>query len=175
MPIRFLKTNPEEPSTPQTLGPSLKAIPSMRGSVESYRSTSVWHLISERSYGEAVDKLKEIVEKDLEITQPDVKTLVPCIVELKEAATKREEEEIRRAHKVMMRSFASLVDKLVKYRPESRPYAFDALQYELRRSGPLWRRFECESFREKPEKNEKPRKQGNNGEKLKLTARSRNN
>ena len=123
----------------------MKAIPSMRGSVESYRSPSVWHLIVERSYGEAVDKLDEIVKKDLEITQPDVKTLVPCIVELKEASTKREEEEIRRAHKVIVRSFASLIDKIVKYRPESRPYAFDALKYELTRTSPLWRRFDCET------------------------------
>ena len=150
----------------------MKAVPSMRGSVESYRSPSVWHLIVERSYGEAVDKLDEIVKKDLEITQPDVKTLVPCIVELKEASTKKQEEEIRRAHKVIVRSFASLVDKLVKYRPESRSYAFDALQYDLQRSSPLWRRFECSIFRAKDEKLHLRR---NNGEKLKLTLRSRDN
>ena len=151
MPIRWLRVSPEMPLQPQVLGPPPTKIKSLRGSVEDFRRPAPWHLIMDRSYREAVEKLGEIVTEDLGITEQQGSLEVPCIIELKEAQTMKEEESVRRAHKTMAKAFSGFVDKLVRYNPESYPYAFDALKQEIVNAKPLWKKFECEEYRPKGE------------------------
>ena len=151
MPIRWLRVSPEMPLMPQVLGPPPTKIKTMRGSVEDFRRPAPWHLIMDRSYHEAAEKLGEIVMVDMGVTEQVGSVEVPCIIELKEARTMKEEEYIRRAHKTMAKVFSGFVDKLVRYNPESYPYAFDALKQEIFAAKPLWAPYECSDFRPKEE------------------------
>lgn len=105
----------------------------------------------ERSYQEAVDKLKTIVRDDLKADVEPLDKLIPCMVDLKEARTQKEEDRIRAAHKRIARVFAMLVDRLIRLRPESKFTAYDSLQQDLLDSKIVWGSYECDKFRVKAE------------------------
>lgn len=131
---------------PQKLG----VIQTTTALIADYRMNTIWYAIMERSFQEAVDKLKETVKTTFNEDPIHVAELVPCIVDIKEARTKREEQSIRRVHKRLSFMFAGLIDRLVRYEPASRPYAWDWLKQELINWRPLYREYTCENFRPKP-------------------------
>tara|TARA_Y100000310_G_C20339802_1_gene649238 strand:+ start:54 stop:689 length:636 start_codon:yes stop_codon:yes gene_type:complete len=149
MGITFIKVNlPDEPTKLGIMeGGKIDAATTLKPSVESFRVPSVWKFEFEKSYGDAVKKLQEIVRDDLQISEPDVVPLVPCLVDLKEARTNKEEGRIRNVHNRMAKIFASLVDRLVRYNLESRPDAFDALKQGLLDTAVIWKPYECDRFR----------------------------
>ena len=89
----------------------------------------------------------ESIREDMGIEATGLESDIPCIVDLKEAHTRTEEERIRHARKRMAKAFGSLIDRLIRFRPESRPYAFDAFRQEIADAKPLWGSFSCEKFR----------------------------
>ncbi len=87
--------------------------------------------IMERSYREAVEKLKATIKNDMKIDPSPLDSFVPCIVDVDEGRTEKEKERISRAERRIARIFANLVGRLVRYRPESRLYAFVSAKQEF--------------------------------------------
>ena len=168
MPIKLIRVNEDLPLEEIQTGPGLftKIIPTLSSAIESFRTSAVWRLIMDRDYMEAAEKLNKMVREDLGVTEFELQKYVPCIVDIKEGKTLKEQARIERAHKQMSKSFAKLVDRLVRYRPESRQYAFDSLKQEMMDTKPLWKPFECNEFRTFNEVNEKNKK-GKNKRQLK--------
>ena len=69
-----------------------------------------------------------------------------------EGKNHREQAAIRRAQRREAMIYAALIDKLVRFRPESRGFAFEDWEIAQEKDGPLVRPYICETFR----KTEKP-------------------
>lgn len=153
MPIRFIKIGGEEEAPTEPVGVPMGAIgPTLKPSVEFFRGPSPWHqLMDKQGFKAGIEKLSEIVKSDLKVTEPDVVGMIPCIVELSEAHSKAEEERIRVVYKKFSKAYGSIVDRLVRFRPESRAFAFDSLKQDILDARPLWLPFECTRFRPKQE------------------------
>ncbi len=157
MPFRLL--NPKQPGGPE---PPLEAIaPPKLGSLAApseslladMRMSTIWYAILERDPDEARQKLFDTVKQVVGVdVVPDF--VPPCVVRLDEARTKVEGERIRRAYRRLATVYAKLIDKLVRYNPESRPYAFDAFNQDLTDREQLIRPFLCENFRKPAEETE---------------------
>ena len=100
-----------------------------------------------------------MIRDDMKITDfPE--DLIPCIVEYSEGSSEAEKVRIRRAFRIMAKQYGKVIDKLVKFRPESRKYAYDSLKDDLRQQKIFLAPYECDTFRnvEKPKKKKSPRK-----------------
>ena len=122
-----------------------------------YRVATWWVPYLERGWNEAIEKLHSIVKNDFK-EDTDKLEFLPCIIDLKEARTKREEAAIERVHRRFARLFAGFVDRMVRYTPEYRFDAFDYLQQEVINWKPLYSPYECKRFRATEEEETKPRK-----------------
>ncbi len=173
MPFKRMKTDPLETAAviplPQ-IPPSLQEAPAPQklGAlaanplVADYRFPTIWVAIMERDYKEATDKLVEVLRNDFKLP-PEltgaVTVMLPCIVNIQEGRTKREEESIRRVQKRMAHIYAGLIDRMFRYRPESRQYAVDWLKQELINWRGFYRPYSCEVFRA-PATETEPKKKG---------------
>lgn len=151
MPLRYLNYKPPEPQVelpakPQYLGPPPSRV-GYKGSNEFLRTPANWYSIMERSYQEAISKLKSVLKTDLHVDPAPLDSIVPCIVDIEEGRTREEKERIRRAHRKAATVFAHFFDRLVRYRPESRLFAFDNLTQDFQDSKILWAPYECTRFR----------------------------
>ena len=163
MPLRRLphplQPSPREPVIiPRPAPPKLGVIQTTSPLIADYRVQTIWYAIMERSYLEAFDKLKKTVKDDFHDDPQKIDELIPCVIELDEARTKREEEAIRRVHRKLAEIYAGFVDRLVRYRIESRPLAWDYLKDEMIRWKPYFRQYVCENFRKAEAKEEDPLK-----------------
>lgn len=163
--LRFpLQPSPEEPVlVPRPEPPKLGAIQTTSPLMGDYRVATIWFTIMERSYAEAIEKLKATIKNDLH-DDPSQVDMIPCIVDVKEGKTMREQGSINRVHRRMATIIAGLVDRLVRYNPESRKYAWDWLKQELVNWRPLYKDYVCERFRAPvAEESEKPKRRGGGG------------
>lgn len=156
MPFRLLNPKqPEEKPLLEAIAPpklGFLGAPS-ESLLADMRMGTIWYTLLERDPEEARQKLYTIVRTDLHTDfPPGVEP--PCIVRLDEAKTRVEEVRIRRAYRRLATVYAKLIDKLVRYNPESRPYAFDAFQQDLVDRGQIYKPYVCENFRKPAEETE---------------------
>jgi hypothetical protein len=119
--------------------------------ISDYRVATIWVAIMERDPAEAREKLLSVIKNDIGATPPP-SFEVPCIVKEGEGKNYKEKAAIRRAQRRQAMAYASLVDKLVRYRPESREYAWEGWDIDQDNRSALWRPYVCDVFR----KTEKP-------------------
>lgn len=144
--IRFIRTNEELPIEVKVEGPPPSRI-GFRGSVESFRSPSVWLNIMERSWEEANQKLLSTIKEDLKIDPAETERLLPCLVDIKEARNVHEEERIRASHRRVAKTYAGFLDRMIRYDPEYRQAAYDYIKQEIRMARPLIHLYLCDVFR----------------------------
>lgn len=161
MPIKLYKIM-EEKGAPKlavsgVAGEKIPEVKTLPGSAEYFRSQSTWYQLMNRNYSEAREKLVKIME-DLGIYDFD-ESNIPCIVEYEEGRSQAEKDRIRRSYKVLSKIFANLIDRLARYRPESRAYAYDSFRDDLMTNRQLIKPYECDVFREtEPAKKRKNKK-----------------
>lgn len=175
--MRYLNYKPPEPQAelparPMVVGPPPSAV-GYRGSNEFLRTPANWYSVMERSYQEAVEKLKSVLKTDLHVDPAPLGSIVPCIVDISEGKTREEKERIRRAHRKAATIFAHFFDRLVRYRPESRLFAFDNLEQEFMDSKLLWKPYSCEAFRTPKATETEPKKSSKPPTEKQLAARER--
>jgi hypothetical protein len=131
--------------------PKLGVIQTTGALTGDYRVATIWVAIMERDPAEAREKLLSVIKNDIGATPPP-SFEVPCIVKEEEGKNYKEKAAIRRAQRRQAMSYASLVDKLVRYRPESREYAWESWDIDQENRSVLWTPYQCDVFR----KTEKP-------------------
>lgn len=147
MPFEMLGPDAGPPETmPMPAPPKLGVIQTTEALMGDYRVPTIWAAIMERDPEEARQKLLSVIEKDIGAAPPPGFD-VPCIVKEEEGKNHVERSGIRRAQRRMADNYAHLVDKLVRYRPESRGYAFESWDVDLDMRKSLWKPYECEAFR----------------------------
>ena len=149
MPFKLLgREAPEQ--MPYPAPPKLGAIQTTEPLMGDFRTPTIWKAIMERDPEEAREKFLRVITQDLH-AMPPVGFEVPCIVKQSEAHNHVQESGIRRAQTRMAEVYAGLIDKLVRYRPESRQYAFESYDVDLDARKQLWAPYTCEKFRGKEE------------------------
>jgi len=148
MPIRVLKIAEEYPPRVVEIPYPAKVVPEVKypATVEWFRTFAPWYQLLDRSTKEGRDKLLTLIREEFKITDFD-ETMVPCIVELEEGKSIPEKQRIKRAIKVMAKAYSGLIDRLVRYRLESRSYAYESFRDDLKQAEPLWFPYECDRFR----------------------------
>ena len=149
MPFEMLGPGPEDQPEMMPLPnpPKLGVIQTSESAlISDYRVPTIWVAIMERDPAEARETLLKVIRNDIKAEVP-AGFEVPCIVKETEGKNHREEAAIRRAQRRQAMAYASLIDRLVRYRPESRGFAFEDWDIEQDRSAQLWKPYVCEVFR----------------------------
>lgn len=160
MPIEFVRTQPPPPAEGEfvKIATPEASIPSGRAEVEDLRNPAIWNIAIDKSYAGALEKLKRTIRVDLAIYDIDVDAIFPCIVDEKEGGTQVEQRRIAHIHRKMSKLFAKLIDRLIRFQPEYRPDAVDAVRQDLIDFKVMWKPFECDKFRAPPLQEAEPKK-----------------
>ena len=156
MPFEMLEPSPEKQPEMMPLPnpPKLGVIQTTEEALMShYRVSTIWVAIMERDPAEAREKLLETVKTITGEVPKDFE--VPCIVKEETGKNTRERTQIRRAQRKQAELYAGLVDRLVRYRPESRPFAYETWTDDQERWQALWKPYECSTKAGNGEKKKK--------------------
>jgi hypothetical protein len=153
-----LQPSLEEPVIVPTPAPYKLGAIAANPELADYRVATWWIPYLERGWDEAIQKLHSIIKNDFKDDPSKLDAILPCIINLKEARTRKEEESIWRVYRRFARMFASFVDRMVRYTPEYRMDAYDNLQQDLLNWKAFYRPYECKRFRAPEEAEAKKKK-----------------